>query len=224
MATISKDDYYYTLTSPVVMLHPNLQTPKKVKVKGKETGEPKFSGMFVFPKDHADVKPIVNKMGELILAEWPSLTTEEVNNIIKAAIQSGAKEAKRLRDEKKGETVAVFVEDKLLVKSSSQFDVTLGSWNGKEMVDHKTPEEIALNIKKFYSGVFTGVKFKFVPMEIDGKKMVVKYLIEVVSLNRGEKIGDSRSAASTFSSYVGKHTAENPKAGADNDSLDDILG
>lgn len=223
MANLDKEEFFFTLTAPVQMIYPNLQTPKKAKNKqGKETGKPKYGASFCFPKDHGDVKAIVNKMGQLILHEWPGTSQEEVNGIIKNAFKSGAKVAAELRESKKSEEIAKFVEDKFVLKSSSEFAPTLGGIENNGAVDYRTDEQIALNAKKFYSGAFVGAKFKFVPMEIEEKKHMVKYLTEVFTLNRGDRIGGSRSAATTFSSYVGKHTGENPIE-ADADDLESIL-
>src|ERR1700723_1971634 len=59
------------ILSPVVMAFPAVTEARKIKVRGKETGEAKYGGSFVFAPDSADLAKIKERIMGLARAKWP---------------------------------------------------------------------------------------------------------------------------------------------------------
>lgn len=240
-----KIDGLYTLTAPVVLAHPSLVTARAFKAKGKEKGEPKFGGSFIFDLDSNDLKAMKAKALQVAAARWPGrdcageskgkVVVEKGENVrmpptFKFPFTSGDKiadkrvaklKAEGKEDDGKGD----FQRNKVVVKTSSKFAPRLAVLlNGKPT--DLTEETLKAHQNKFYFGVNVLAQFNFVPYDAVGEggtDGVTVYLNSVLTLNTGEKLSSGGAPASeVFKGYVGTASTEDPTAGTGTDAIEDI--
>jgi hypothetical protein len=184
------------------IVFPNLFTPKKFKRNGKESGEAKYSALFMFPKDHPDLAAIKTRAVEVAKAKWPGVDTKS----LKFPFSDGnAQKAKAEADSKDG----AFYEDMILLKTSSKFEpVVLDARND--------PLSETIDQKLVYSGCYVAAEVNFVAYDrtqADGKDGVTCYLNIVCYVRKGERIA-GRNAAEAFRGIRGQASNEDPTGGA----------
>lgn len=230
----STPESIFNLTVPVVLSHPHLLEAVKFKGKnGKETGEPKYSGSFVFPQDNPDLSGLKALALSVAKAKWPGrdVVADAKAREFAFPFSNGdvliQKRIKALKDKNKEYTGdADFQKGATILKSSSKFQPRLSIVENGKVID-LTDETIKVHKNKFYFGVFALAQFNFVGYDGVGQNPdgVTAYLNMVLSLNRGEKLtSGGPSAAEVFAGYAGNLSAEDPTTGlpAGDDLNDDI--
>lgn len=198
----------FGLDIPVRMVFPNLFEPRKVKVNGKETGEPKYSATFLVPLDHPDFAKLVDKAKAVAAAKWPGRAYKE----LKRPFSDGDKMAEKATARKKDGS---FYKGMVVLKASSQFPPTI--------VDaSRNPPIETINRKLFYSGAFIQAEVNFVAYDGVGANPdgITAYLNAVAFVRDGERIA-GRDATKSFKFVQGAKTADNPAAGAASEDDDD---
>lgn len=201
----------FASTKPIRMWAANLFEPKAVMVNGKARGDAKFNGSFVIEADHPDLPALKNIARTVARAKWPGVELKEVNWPFKDGTQFAAK--KRAEGKKTDD----LFEGKVMLTGRSKYQPKMAVIVNGKVVDLDSDEIKAKYKGHFYAGVEVLAEMNFVAQEVDGKKYVSIYLNTVLSTNKGTKLASGRSAADTFSGYVGHHSADNPMSGADAD-------
>lgn len=243
MSDNAKQDGLYTLTQPVILSHPHLFDAKPFMRKGKPAGEPKFGASFVFDLESADLKNIKSLAVKLAQAKWPNrdvigeskgrlVEDPETHQQVRLSPTFkfpwtlgdkvvAAHVAKLKAEGKEDDHLGDFQAGKAVIKSSSKYAPRLAVvLNGK--ATDLTPETVAAYKAQFYFGVKVLAQFNLVPYDKVGETGVdgiTIYLNMVLTLNKGEKLAAGKSAAETFSGYIGSVTSEDPTAG--NQGVDD---
>lgn len=227
----------YKTVAPVVMAFPSVIQARAFKRDGKEKGEPKFGGTFVFDPAGDDAKAMKALVVSLSRAKWPGL---DIGAALKAGtfaspFKSGDKEIEKKKANlaKFGKTYngdADYMAGKLVLKASSKYRPGLAILQPSEVAGQigkiidLNDTTIAVHASKFYFGVHVLALFKFVPYDAvgdNGKDGCTAYLQTVVSLNTGKKLSNAATAEETFHGYVGHSTPEDPTAG--DNALDDEI-
>jgi Protein of unknown function (DUF2815) len=218
----------FTSTTPVVMAFPSVTEARKAKVNGRETGEPKYGATFIFPEDHPDLKAFKEIAIGVARAKWPGrdLGADVKSGELKLPWAKGdmladRRVAKLVKAGKSDDHKADFQRGQTVLKTSSKFAPALSVLENGKLVDLEGAT-IPLNKAKFYFGCECLVQVNFVAYDRvgdAGKDGVTAYLQMVVSLNKGKKLAGAKSAAETFSGYVGKASEENPLGDAADDEF-----
>jgi len=194
----------FTFTHPAIMAHPTLITPRAFKNKktGKELGEAKFGASFVLDRDHPDLAPF-----KALCVEVARSAGANPKEVAKWPFKSGTK----LADDRKAVCEAAgktpdgeYQRDKAVIAGRSKFPPSLAFLEGKRIVELDNETAIKNNAGKFYFGVLALPRLALVFTDIDGKKQVSAYLNMVLSLNKGQRLGATRSAAEVFKGYAGQ--------------------
>lgn len=194
----------FGLDIPVRMVFANLFEAKRVKINGKETGEPKFSATFLIPPDHPDFTVLVEKAKAVAAAKWPGRSYKELKRPFTDGDQMAAKATAKKKD-------GSFYTGQVVLKASSQFPPTL--------VDaSRNPVAETVNRKLFYSGAFVQAEVNFVAYDGVGNNPdgITAYLNAVAFVRDGERIA-GRDATKSFKFVQGAKTADNPAAGTEDD-------
>lgn len=208
----------FTMTAPTTMTFPNLEKARAVEVKGKPSGEPKFSANYEFDVEHADLKGLKAKAVEVARAKWPGRDLKE----LAFPFTDGSKLADKAKAKGKDRE---FSRGKAVLTARSKFQPKLSVVEpGKGLID-VDEATLAMHKSKFYSGTQALGQFNFVAYDGVGNNPdgVTAYLNMVVSLNKGEKLAGGQSAAETFKGYVGIASAEDPTKGMAMAELDDEI-
>lgn len=220
----------FDLTVPVVLAHPHLFEAVKFKRNGREQGEPKFGGSFVFEADNPDLAALKARAVALAKAKWPGrdIAADFKAGKFKMPWSAGDKiVAKRVaklqaaskQDDHKGD----FQLGKVVVKSASKYAPRLAVIANGKIVDLDSTNTAAFK-GQFYFGVKVLAQFNIVPYDAvgdTGLDGVTAYINLVLSTNKGERLSGGASAAEVFKGYVGSVSAEDPTAGTEN--LDDEI-
>lgn len=194
-------------TSPMTMTFPNLLEAKAVEIKGKPSGEPKFSANFEAAPDHPDIAVLKQKAAAVARAKWPGRELKE----LAFPFNDGSKLADKAKAKGKDRE---FSRGKVVITARSKFQPRLSVIDGGRLVDL---DEALLPVHKgkLYSGVDALAQFNFVAYDGVGNNPdgVTAYLNMVVSLNKGTKLSAGQSAAEVFKGYVGLASPEDPTAG-----------
>lgn len=213
-----KSDGIFNLTSPAVLLFPNLLEPKPFMKNGKAQGEPKYSASLIFEAENPDLKAMKEKVTSLARMRWPDKPFSE----LAFPFSNGDKNAdKRVA---KGKQDGEHLRGKVLMKSSSKYEPRLSVLVDGKLVDLDTDMLKAAHKGKFYNGVEVLAQINFVPYDPIGENAkggVTAYLNMVVSTGKGKRLSGGATASEVFKGYVGGISAEDP-TGADN--LDDVIG
>lgn len=221
----------YSTTAKVVMAFPSVVEARAFKRAGKEKGEAKFGGTFVFDADSEDLKAQKALVTKLAREKWPGrdLGADLKSGEFKWPFQSGDKQIEKRKTKLKNAGKeytgdADFMAGKVILKASSKYQPGFAIIQNGKVVDLEGAT-ITANKGKFYFGVEVLAQFNFVPYDAvgdDGKDGVTAYLQKVLSLNTGKKLSSGgQSAAEVFKGYVGHSTTEDPTAG--NAGMDDEI-
>ena len=218
----------YDLTKPVTLSYRSLDKARAFKKGGKDRGEPKFDGTFLFETGHPDWDALRKVAAAVARAKWPNRDLKEIAFPFKSGDARFAKaEAEAKKAGKDVSPVAAAEKGKGVLTARSKYRPGLGGVENGVAVDYNTDEAVAKAISKFYSGAQVYASFKFVTYEAvrDGDKDGVNvYLNSVFTLNKGEKLGGGgTSTAERFSAYVGAATEFDPTGGEDIPGADDDL-
>lgn len=211
----------YTMTAPVVMVHPQLFEAKAIGPKGKESGTPKFSASFLLKSDSTDLAAMKALVSKLAKARWPGRNFQDPDSPVKFPFANGDKLADK-RKAKTGKDDGDFNRGHVVMSARSKFEPKLSVLDGKQIIDLSSPELIAAHKNKFYFGTEVLATFNFVPYDGVGANPdgVTCYMNLIMSLNRGRKIATSTvSAADAFRGYIGAMSAEDPTSGSSDDEL-----
>lgn len=203
----------YTLTEPTTLTFPNLLEAKAVQVKGKASGEPKYSSNFEFDPESEDLKALKAKAVAVARAKWPGRDLKELS----FPFTSGDKLAEKAKAKSKDRE---FSRGKIVVTARSKYQPRLSVVEGGKIVDLEG-DAIKARGRVFYSGVSALAQFNLVAYDGVGNNPdgVTAYLNMAVSLNKGAKLAGGASAAEVFKGYIGTASDEDP-TGAD---LDDEI-
>lgn len=200
---------YISMTEPATLTFPNLDKAKAVTVKGKPSGEPKFSSNFEFELDANDLKRLKAHAMAVAKAKWPSrdIPADIKERNFTMPFTLGDKLADKAKNNGKDRE---FSRGKMVLTSRSLFPPELSVIEGGKIVDYKDDARATVT-RKFYSGVQSLAEFNFVAYDGVGQNPdgVTAYLNKVCSLNKGEKLtGAGQSAAETFKGYIGLNSDE----------------
>lgn len=212
--------FSYTTVAPTVTAHPHFLEAVKFKRNGKETGEAKYSGVWVFEPDSQDLKNLKAKAAEAARAKWPGRSLSELQFPFKDGTAECAKRVAKMKAEgKEDDGKGDFQIGKVLMKASSKFQPKLSVWLPGAKAPVELTDETAFKTHggKFYFGVKTMVEVNFVPYDAvreGDKDGVTAYVQQVCSINQGERLAGARSASETFKGYSGAVKNEDPTGGA----------
>lgn len=204
----------FSLSEPQTLTFPNLLEAKAVQVKGKPSGEPKYSSNFEFEPASADLAAAKAKAVAVARAKWPGRDLKELS----FPFTDGNKLADKAKAKDKDRE---FSRGKVVVTARSKYQPRLSVVEGGKIVDLEG-DAIKARSRVFYSGVQALAQFNFVAYDGVGANPdgVTAYLNMVVSLNKGKKLAGGASASEVFKGYIGTASNEDPTAG---DGLDDEI-
>ena len=218
----------YELTEPSTLTYRSLIEPRKFKRGGKEQGDPKFDGTFLFDPKSVDLAGLKAAAISVAKAQWPGRSLKELAFPFKNGDERIAKSKAKLTEGKELKPIQLAEAGQVVLTARSKFRPGLGGIENGKAVDYESDDAVKKAASKFYSGVKVYATFKFVAYNAvrDGDKDGVNcYLNEVFTLApKGEKIPGtgSNSAAERFSKYVGSTTNFDPTTGDDGGDDDDI--
>lgn len=194
------------LTKPVTMTFPNLFEAKAVQIKGKPSGDPKYSANFEFDADSEDLKTMKAKAVAIARAKWPGCNLADYD----FPFNDGNKLADKAKANSKDRE---FSRGKAVLTSRSKYQPRLSVIDGGKVVD-LDDALMAVHKGKFYSGVEALAQFNFVAYDGVGNNRpgVTAYLGMVLSTNKGAKLAGGASAADVFKGYVGTTSDFDPTA------------
>lgn len=209
------------LTIPVVLAHPTLHEPRAFGAKGKETGEKKYSGNFVFASDNPDLAACKALAVQVAKAEWPGRDLKE----LAWPFSNGTKlaDARKAKGKDDGE----FQRGKVVIAARSKFPPALSGLEGnpKKLVEYDTEELRAASKSKFYFGVECLAEFHFKAYKGVGKNPdgVTCYLQQVLQTGKGERLAKGGDARSAFKGYLGNVSEVDPTAGGEATEVGDEM-
>lgn len=214
----SKLDGIYNLTSPAVLMFPNLLEPKPYVENGIAKGEPKFSATLVFTGDHPDLKGMKEKVALLARAQWPDKPFSELCFPFRAGDKSADKRKAKGKDD------AEHLRGQVVMKTSSKFEPRLAYFEGGKIIDLETliAKQAAKN--RFFNGAEVLATINFVAYEAKGESSkggVTAYLNVILATGKGNRLTGGATASEVFKGYIGSVSAVDPTGG---DSLDDVIG
>lgn len=227
----------FQFTTPVVLAHPNLFTPRRFKdERGVESGEPKYDLRCVLEPDHPDVPALREKLIEAARLAWPNAkfadpmvfprpaqgsVADPLFLAVDYCLRSGtdiADKAQRSSPAKDREAYR----GKFVIVSRGQYAPGLSypNPNGGGIIDAPMsgPERMAVE-KYFYGGVRALVQLQLVGYQVGNNTPVITaYPNIVLSMNAGDHVaafagGAAKSGASAFAQYTGHVTQTDPTAG-----------
>ena len=173
------------------MLWPNLFEAKRVKIKGKETGDPKFGlSMLLNPDETGDLKTAAK---EVALAKWPGRTLSELKFPFADGDKLEAARAEAGRDGK-------FYAGTIVLKASSKYKPVVVDTHRKDIIDNS----------RLYSGCYGYAELNFVAYDGVGQNPdgVTAYVNFVMKSRDGDRIA-GRDAKGVFAGIDGGE--EEPK-------------
>lgn len=216
--TAEKD--VFVLNIPTTLTFPNLLEAKAVEIKGKPSGEPKFSANFEFAADHQELKALKDALVRVAKARWPGRALSElafpISDGTKLADKAKAKSPPKDREFSRGKAVLI---------SRSKFQPKMSIISNGKLIELEDEAAVKANIRHFYSGVQAIAQFALQAYDGVGNNPdgVTAYLDMVLSTCKGEKLtGSGQSAAEVFKGYVGVNSTVDPTAGTTADLDDEI--
>jgi len=226
----------YTILTPVATAYPHFVTPQAYKAKGGKggSGEPSFSGEWLFKPDSAELQQIKAIMAKIVEEKWPGRTAREMAER-KAAKAAGLPvPGNHLRYPlKSGDT-----KDKPFYKGFTVLTARAYPDNAPRLSQFVTGTPIniedenkkLLEKKLFYHGVETVAQFYFKTYEGEGKGEdkardgVSAKINMVCSTGRGAKLpgADGPNPAEVFKGSVGHVSTEDPTVGQYDDDGEDV--
>lgn len=225
----------FTVSKAVPVSFEAIVTPRKFKKNGKEQGDPRFQGTFVFDPTDEDLKKLQAEVVKMLHANNASgkklkigRLTEEQENAgthieVKVPWQDGTKYADKQKAAGKD---AEWARGKILVKATSKYRPALAALVDGKVLEFATDEAVAANKKYFYDGALLVPSFGLHFYKGDEGKPdgVSLYFNAALFVKHGPRLrGSGRSAAETFKGYIGSISQEDPTGGADLGELDDEI-
>ncbi len=194
----------YNATEPATMTFPNLMEARAVQVKGKPSGEPKFSANVEMLPTSADLAAAKAEAARVAKAKWPGRDLKE----LAFPFSSGDKLADKAKAKGKDRE---FSRGKVVLTARSKYQPRLSVVLNGRIVDLDA-DTLAQHKSKFYNGVSVLWQVNFSAYEGVGNNPdgVNAYLNMIVSLNKGDRLSGGASAAEVFKGYVGVTSAEDP--------------
>lgn len=218
MADASSTNGTFDLTEPVILLHPNLLVAKPFMKNGKQKGDPKFSGNFMFEATSEDLRLLKLLAIQIGAEKWPgrNIVAEWRKGEFGLPFMDGTKRA----DERAAECLkqnkpadGEFQRGKMIVVARSGQDKApaLSVIQGNRVVDLTDANRGALG-GQFYFGQKVLSRFYLKAYEGgNGPDGVTAYLNAVCSVGGGERLaGGPKSGSEIFAGYAGKVTGVNP--------------
>ena len=174
------------------MLWPNLFEPRRVKIKGKETGEPKYGlSMLLDPSEIGDLKTAAK---DVALAKWPGHTLSELKFPFSDGDKKAAEQETAGRDGK-------FYAGTVVLKASSKYKPVVVDTHRKDIID----------ATRLYSGAYGFAELNFVAYDGVGQNPdgVTAYVNFVMKSRDGDRIA-GRDAKGVFAGIAGGE--EEPKS------------
>ena len=174
------------------MLWPNLFEAKRVKIKGRETGDPKYGLSMLFdPSEIGDLKTAAK---DVALAKWPGRTLSE----LKFPFADGNKKAET--SEKDGRDGKFYL-GTIVLKVSSKYKPVVVDTHRKDIIDNS----------RVYSGCYGYAELNFVAYDGVGQNPdgVTAYVNFVMKSRDGDRIA-GRDAKGVFAGIDGGE--EEPKS------------
>lgn len=213
----SQEANLFNLTVPVLLAHPNLFVAKAFKgPNGKETGEPKFSGNFVFDADNTDLTALKKLAASVARTNAPGVSLKTLSFPFTAGDMIIANRVAKLKAQgKEYDNRADYQKSKVVMAARSKYQPRLAVLEGNKVID-LTDDALKAKYKgHFYFGVHVLAQFNLAWHKVGNNVPGVNaYLNMVLTLNKGEKLTGGASAADTFAGYVGTLSAENPLGAA----------
>jgi hypothetical protein len=198
-----------SLSIPVVLAHPTLHEPRAFGAKGKETGEKKYSGNFVFEPDSADLKACKAIAVQVAKAEWPGRDLKE----LAWPFSNGTKlaDARKAKGKDDGE----FQRGKIVIAARSKYPPALSGIENGKLVEYDNDASRVASKSKFYFGVQCLAELHFKAYKGVGKNPdgVTCYLQQVLQTGKGDRLAKQGDAKSAFSGYLGNLSTVDPTEG-----------
>lgn len=213
-------------TTALVLSQPEFAEPKAYTDRRtkKSSGDPKFSVRLVIDPNTDDFTVIKKLCVDAARAKWPGRALSELkfpftkgDDVIAKAKTSAA------RDNKTYDGNLDWLSGKITIWCRSTFRPKMAAIVNGKVADVAEDDKQSIQ-KHFFSGAEAHVVLKVNAYDEVGTNPagVNIYLNEVFATGKGKKIGGNRSAASTFSGYAGKMSAEDPTSGFHED--EDVPG
>lgn len=214
--------YFDIVSAPVVMVWPNLVTPKAYAPPGQAPGPLKFNAQFLMDPKHPDLPGLLQAMQAAAALKWPARNIQEARKegTLKLSLQKGEVLIKHrtqtlAKEGKEYDGKLDYMKDKLVFNASSKNRPKIGVAGG---VLDMSEVQIQANASKFYSGAecLVGLAFTaYNATQVGSADFIAVYLNNVVATGRGkpiEGLGGGKSNAERFSQYLGKISQEDPTA------------
>lgn len=207
----------YRVMNPVVMMYPDLITPRGFGKRGQERGAPKYGAQFVFPSDHPELAELKKLMAAVAKARFPGASLSDLtfpirdgNKMIANAVAKATREGTPDPSKK-----LEWAKGKAIIAARSKFPPMLTVKANGKFVDLTSPDLLQANKDAFYPGVKVLVEFNFQAgprTKEEEKDWVTAYLQGVISLNTGERLASSGGApmSERFSGYLGTSSEVDP--------------
>lgn len=197
----------FNLTEPSTLTFPNLLEAKAVQVKGKPSGDPKFSANLEFELTSADLQRAKGVAAKVAAAKWPGRSLGE----LAFPFSDGNKLADKAKANGKDRE---FSRNKVVLTARTKYEPLLSVLENNKIVEY-TGDARKTAGRAFYTGCQVLAQLNFVAYDGVGNNPdgVTAYLNQVLSLNKGERLTGGSSAAEVFRDYVGTTSAEDPTTG-----------
>ena len=201
---MSNEQANIVVTPEFQMLFPNLFEPRRVKINGKETGDPKYGLSMLFDPDA--IGELKEAAKAVALAKWPGRSLAELKFPFADGDKLAAKQEANKRDGK-------FYAGKIVVKASSKYKPVTVDTHRKEIIDNS----------RLYSGAWGFAELNFVAYPGVGQNPdgVTAYVNFVMKSRDGDRIA-GRDAKGVFAGIQGGET-EPSAADVGGTSLDDEI-
>jgi hypothetical protein len=218
-----KMDTNFSTTAPCRIFSPQLLVAKAFKRNNKISGEPKFSALLAFKKDHPDVLPMKQMVAQLTRLTWPGRDFSE----LAFPFNDGDKRADKAKAEHERDAAAPLREHErgyFIVPARSKFRPILAATvnNALVEIDAEQPASDLIPIQaKFYYGAEAFVRIKFATHDEVGanKAGVNVYLNWVGATGKGERIKMANNNSAALRGYLGQMSSVDPTAGMADDTI-----
>lgn len=213
------------ITTPVVMIFPNVVVAVPYKIKGKPTGEPAFGASFVFPPTHPELAALKAAIVAVAKEKWPGRDIGA--DYVKGQLMLPFTKGDKLIADRQAQLTAAgkqyrgendFMAGALVVKAGTKkFPPQLGYWDAaqRKWID-LTEENKATHAGKFFFGAEVCLELnvsaydKVNTSALDGVKA---YLQKVYATGKGTRLSGGQPGSEVFSGYAGSVSDSDPTAG-----------
>lgn len=214
------DDTGYQSVEAHPMIYTELFKPVAYKDESGKEGKLRYKAAFILDPESADFKAIKKLASRVAKEKFGTLErTEDEPKLKWPWIKVDNYIVKRNRKKPGSGDRLAWAAGKIMLQTMTGEDIApaLGVLEAGAIIDLDGEVLRAKHKGKFYSGVnaYFGVTVKAFAGGNDG---TCAYLNMVLTTNKGEKRGGGqRSVKEAFSKYVGKHSAEDPTDGIDDE-------